>query len=208
MQTKQTTNGTPHEQTVNRWKSWTLVCLNVALLALVGCGGETADAPEVDPQSVNDNATSTELTRGERDLLARAKGREWESYTPQDLEAYLTPLPDSTSAVYFWVPNTGAAALKELQEAVRGLDTSGIRVAVAVLEGGDPRDELIALRESQIILPAFRLPREGNYGFIPNGVPVSSTLVVSAAGGEGPAPFSSKTPIKAFRPLLEAQAPK
>ncbi|MFK8055029.1 MAG: hypothetical protein AB8F78_02815 [Saprospiraceae bacterium] len=183
--------------------------LNAALLLLVGCGEDaTTEAAKVDPQSVKEQALGSKLTAEERDLLARAKGREWETMGVHDIEAYLTPQKDSTSAIFLWDPATGADQLVEVQKAVLGMDTIGVRVAIAVIAGGNARNELVALRESQSVLPAFRIPRTGDYTFISGGLPRDNSLIVSQAGGEGATPFSHKTPIRALQPLLTAQAPK
>lgn len=194
------------------WKNlgpWSVILLNVALVLLVGCTDEGNSSPKVDPQTVSETAGESSLTPQERELLASAKGREWIPYGPHDMETYLTAHEDTTSAIFIWQPNTGVSALKELQKSVLNLDTLGVRVAVAVIDGGDDRAELIALRESQIVLKAIRLPRSGNYEFLKNGLPVGNTLIVSSAKtGEGPTPFSSKTPISAFNSLLKGLAPK
>lgn len=183
--------------------------LNAAVLLLVGCGSDTTEETvKVDPQSVKDQALGSKLTAEERDLLARAKGREWETMGIHDIEAYLTPQKDSTSAIFLWDPKTGVEQLVEIQKSVLGMDTLGVRVAIAVVEGGNQRNELVALRESQIVLPAFRIPRTGDYGFISGGLPRDNSLIVSQAGGDGATPFSNKTPIQAIRPLLTAQAPR
>ena len=186
--------------------------LNVGCILLVGCGGQdaTPDADNtLDPQSVNDaNAGESQLSAEERNLLARAKGRDWEMLGAHDLQAYLQPQADSTTAVFLWLPNTGASRLAEVQAATRGLDTLGVRVAVAVMEGGDDRAELIALRESKIVLPAFRLARSGDYTFISRGLPVGNTLITSAAGATEITSLSQRTPVTAFKPLLTAMAPK
>ena len=183
--------------------------LNAALLLLVGCGTDTsADAAKVDPQSVKDQALGSKLTSEERELLARAKGREWETMGVHDIEAYLTPQKDSTSAIFIWDATKGAEQLAEIQKLVLGMDTLGIRVALAVVEGGNLRNELVALRESQVVMPAFRIPRTGDYAFISGGLPRDNSLVVSQAGGDGATPFSHKTPIQAIKPLLTAQAPR
>jgi len=176
---------------------------------LVGCGADSpAESVKVDPQSIKDQAPGSKLTAEERDLLARAKGREWETMGLHDIDAYLVPRKDSTSAIFLWDPSTGAERLAEVQEAVLGLDTIGVRVAFAVVAGGNTREELIALRESQCVVPAFRIPRSGDYSFISGGLPADNTLIVSQANGEGANPFSSKTPVRAYRPLLTTQAPK
>lgn len=189
-----------------------MLLLNVCALLHVGCAGDApnaaAETDRVDAETVAGDDTGSALTAAERDLLARAKGREWERYGAHDLEAYLQPQADSTTAVFLWLPNTGAARLAEVQEAVRGLDTLGVRVAVAVMEGGDDRAELIALRESRIVLPAFRLARAGDYGFVDRGLPVGNTLITSAAGSGEITSLSQRTPVEAFRPLLQAMAPK
>ena len=192
-----------------------MVLSNVALIALVGCGGGGGGAEAaaegggeaVDPQSVADAPMRSRLTPAERDLLLRGSGRTWTEIGPRDLESYLAPRPDSTSAAFVWAPNSGLEALERVGEACRGLDAEGVRCAVLVLSGGDDRAELVALRESQIVLPAYRVPRQGNYGFLQGGLPSGNTLIVSQAGGEGPAPFSAKTPVASYRPLLEAMAP-
>ena len=176
---------------------------------LVGCGDDPkVETAKVDPQSVKDKAQGSKLTSEERELLARAKGREWETMGLHDIEAYLNPQKDSTTAIFLWSPATGAERLAEIQAAVKGIDTLGVRVAIAVVAGGNTKNELIALRESQVVLPAFRIPRSGDYSFIAGDLPRDNSLIVSQAGGSGATPFSNKTPIEAFRPLLTAQAPK
>jgi len=176
---------------------------------LVGCGTDpVVETSKVDPQSVKDQAMGSKLTSEERDLLAKAKGREWETMGVHDIEAYLTPQKDSTSAIFLWAPKSGFETIQEVQKAVLGMDTLGVRVAIAVVAGGNQRNELIALRESQSVLPAFRIPRSGDYTFISGGLPKDNSLIVSQAGGSGATPFSHKTPLEAIRPLLTAQAPK
>ncbi len=176
---------------------------------LVGCGDDpTIETAKVDPQSVKDQAVGSKLTSEEKELLARAKGREWETVGVHDIKAYLTPQKDSTSAIFLWAPSTGAERLAEVQEAVNGMDTLGVRVAIAVVDGGNVKNELIALRESQVVLPVFRIPRTGDYSFISGKLPRDNSLIVSQAGGSGATPFSNKTPIQAIKPLLTAQAPK
>lgn len=183
---------------------------------LVGCGLAACGGPEAERQTAEPAADVApappadpgELSPAERDLLARAKGRTWEDLSVEGVAAYLAPTADTTSALFLWDPATGQARLREFGEAVKGLREVGVRVAVAVRTGGDEREELIDLRASQVVMPAYRIPADRRYPFVLGGLPAGNSLIVSPAGGEGAAPFSPSTPVQAYRPLLEAQAPR
>ena len=184
-----------------------VVLFNVAALLLVGCGEETAPRPDAPVESTAVTATDGELSAEERELLFKASGREWEEVGLEQMEAFLTPLPDSTSALFLWDPESGSDALKAFQEAVNGLQARGVRAAVAVLERGDYKNELIDLRASQIVVPAYRIPRFEKYDFIETGLPVNNSLIVAQAGGETAQAFSPNTPITGYRGLLQMMAP-
>lgn len=185
----------------------------------VGCGGDPAPPPEavaaaqaletdVDPQSIADATTGSALSPEQRALLARARGREWEPMTPAELARYLDPRPDSSSAVCLWDPSTGVAGLRTLQEVLGKLDTAGIRVAVAVREGGNRRDALVALRESQLLLPAVELPRAGDYGFLPGtALPDAPAVLLRSGRDGGIVVIDALTPPSAYGQLLRVHAP-
>ena len=165
---------------------------------LASCGSDTSseaaagegtaiDANAVDPASRAASTSSSTLSAEERQLLAKANGRTWEATSPAQLEAFLTAPADSTRAVILWEASSGADKLREVQQAVAQLDTAGISVAIAVLSGGNAEDELIDLRASQTVLPAFVLPAGGTYGFMPAGqLPQPGTLIVSGEAGGVP----------------------
>ena len=146
---------------------------NAAALGLVGCGGEAAPpsndiddvfATDVHPDAMPADGAGSALTEAERTLLARAKGREWSTWSGRDVDAYLSPGGDTARVLLLWDPrqDPGAAALLELTEAIGPLGEEGAELAVAVRAGGDERSELIALRESQIALTAVRIPTVGH----------------------------------------------
>ena len=191
-----------------------MICLNF-ILFITACGSDSAASAEtaeqsaqVDPESIPDRAPGSALSPEERELLARAKGRDWDALLPAELEEYLAPKKDTTSAIFLWDPNTGAASLKEFNEATEGLLELGVRVAIAVVDGGDRDVQKVDLREAQSVAPAFRISPKGDYEFIPGGLPADGTLIVSEAGKKGPVVFPKSVPIHAYKGLLTAQAPK
>ena len=170
-----------------------------------GSGKGTATGDHAaDPASAPVAATAGELDADERELLLRARGREWVPISPGDLEAFLRPSPDSLRAFYLWDASTGVAPLRELAVGLRGLDTAGIRVAVAVVSGGNRDAELVDLRATQLAIPAFVLPADGIYGFLPAGrLPRVGSLVAWAHPAPAPVAFPAATPPSSFGFLLK-----
>ena len=195
-----------------------MALLNVCLSLHVGCADEGSSAVAegasvtpnvaVDPQSVADLSGTSKLTDAERELLARARGRTWEPLGIHDVRAYLSPLPDSASALYLWNPTSGPGGLAELQDLVRGVDTSGVRVAVGVYAGGRSRYELVALRESQLVLPAFEVPIDGDFSWLPDGRPKPGSLLLRGAGGGPLTVYGPEVAREGYPALLIAHAPR
>lgn len=187
-----------------------------ALSLLSACAGDSntnqtvndGALAQVDPENIPDKVPGSELSQEERDLLARAKGRDWDAMLPAEFEAFLKPMKDTTSAVFLWDPKTGAAALKEFNEATKGLIEMRVRVAIAVVDDGDRQAQMVDLREAQSVAPAFRISARGDYEFIEGGLPADGSLIVSEAGKTGAKVFPKNVPIHAYRGLLSAQAPK
>lgn len=159
---------------------------NVSLVGLVGCGGEPAAATVVvaggvHPDAMPDAGAGSELTAAERDLLARARGREWPAWSAADVDRFLRPGGDTSRVLAMWDPvrDPGAAALTDLADVTDELAAEGAEVVIAVYEGGDARGELIALRESQTAVAVARIPRGGHAA---EGLPGGEALAVEGAG--------------------------
>ena len=155
------------------------------LLVLVGCASDAPPATDVDPQAVSDaNPTNSALSTAERQLLARARGRDWIDLGAHEVEAYLSPRADSSSVLAIWRPSTGAAGLRNLQAELSGLDTLGVRTAIATMSSGsiDPAEERVALRESQIYMAAYRIPAAATFENFEASALLSGGLVLQKPG--------------------------
>lgn len=143
---------------------------NVSTVGLVGCASEgpsedpAAVAADVHPDAMPAAGAGSALTELERDLLARAKGREWVEWSAADVDAFLAEADAEDRALLLWDPSAapGAEALGRFAEEAKSLGDAGAHVVIAVYAGGDEREERIALRESQIPVDAVRIPRSGH----------------------------------------------
>ncbi len=201
-----------------RSRSWAVEWLNVGTVLLVGglvlagCGSEPpatdggrAPTVAVGPST---SASTSSLSAEERDLLARAKGRTWIELRAAEVDAYLSPRSDSTSAILFWSPSTGAAGLRRIQSQIQGLNELGIRVALATPAGGNEREELIDLRESQLVVPAYTVPAAGDYAGLPGGkLPAAPAMLIRSSKEPEVFLADAQTPVSAYRELLVARAP-
>lgn len=175
------------------WRAWAVVVLaNVSATGLVGCGGE-AGAPEpgteidrdVHPDAMPDDGAGSGLTELERNLLARAKGREWEDWSAGEVDEFLDDEGEGSRLLVVWDPRTapGALALSDLVERAEEAADATATIVVAVYRGGDARSELIALRESQIPVDAVRIPRGGHAAQgLPGGEAIAARSGVEGVG--------------------------
>ncbi len=115
-----------------------------------------SDQQAFDPESVMNAAPlGQELSSEERAFLARAKGRQWEPIDAGELSAYLAYEPQHVKHAYLWSPSMGVTALREANARATELrDSSGGTIIIAIDDVGEA-GSLAALRESQIVLPAY-----------------------------------------------------
>ena len=162
---------------------------------LLACGGEDAASPPsaggadvsvsaADPEALRPMATANpELSAEERALLLRARGRQWQPISGDEVEAFLADDARATRLLYVWTAPEGGEGLRAFQTAVSALDPARVSAAVILAAPAVSDDAVVSLRSSQVPYPAYRV--QPGIRLLKGAPEVGAVLVAGDGSPEG-----------------------
>ncbi len=109
-----------------------------------------------DPESMSSGApAATGLSAAEREVLLRANGRRWQSTSAAELRLLFEHTEATPALVHVWDRSSGARGLVDAVASRQSDADVTPRVVVLNLGDAGNADDLVALRESQIVVEAY-----------------------------------------------------